>query len=324
MKNPMKSRIRNKHIKRSVDELIAQVSELKQALTGDGSLYPAQPAELALNLHKAIVGNWSAVAATWPLARTPNVDIAPDYETPIPSRDNIGRIQGKYNPCVVGTDGSEPDALNKSFISGGIEDMTVVMNISEVMGLPLTKDTVTLDWGVGCGRIARHIPDILKPNLFGADVDPVNIAYCKENMPFGDYTVLDPYSATPYDDDQFDLVYSHSVLTHLAEPDQNHWLQELSRITRGLMVLSVHGPYSVSTAEWSKNPYAVEHYMLQGIVDAPDPNPDIADVTDPEYYRDIGHTPQYIQNHWSKFVEVVEIIPKGFGHVHDAVVCRPK
>ena len=62
--------------------------------------------------------------------------------------------------------------------------------------------------------------------------------------------------------------------------------------------------------------------LRTGFVDAGVPNPDISDVVDKEYYRDVAHAPAYIKRDWSAILDVVEIIPGGFGNVHDAIVLR--
>lgn len=268
------------------------------------------------DLRSAIVANWRAARTDWPMTRRPSINLTKNADLPVPELTNQQRVQGKNNRIIT--------EESTQFVDSGIVDLTVVFNIAEVMGITFDEATRVFDWGVGCARMGRHMPPMLQENFTGADVDPINIEWSRANIPFGRYEVLDPYGPAPFEDNSFDFVYSHSVLTHLSEKDQDHWLRELSRITEGLMVLSVHGPYSNSNFQWAENPAAVYNFLNLGFVNSPLPNPDIADVTDPEYYRDVGHSPAYIREHWSQFVDVVEIIPRGFGTLHDAVVCRPK
>jgi hypothetical protein len=173
--------------------------------------------------------------------------------------------------------------------------------------------------------MARHLPANAKDKFTGVDVDTVNIAWCSQNMPFGRYEAILPGSALPAPDRHFDLIYSHSVFTHLSPAEQDRWLKELGRVSKGLIILSVHGLYSsFLIASWSRDPKYLAKWLKEGFVDAGVPNPDISDVVDKEYYRDVAHTPCYIKSHWSNLLEVVEIIPGGFGSIHDAIVLRSK
>jgi hypothetical protein len=172
--------------------------------------------------------------------------------------------------------------------------------------------------------MARHVPASLRAGLVGIDVDPVNIEWCKTNMPFGTYLCVDPYAQTVLPNQTFDLIYSHSVMTHLNEEDQFIWLKELSRISRGIIILSVHGMFSSAKFPWTENNEWLYAYLERGFQPGKHQNPDIADVTKPGYYTDVAVTAKYIRERWSSFVDVHEIISGGFGILHDAVVCSPR
>lgn len=265
--------------------------------------------------HRALLHNLEAMKANWPLNRTPTLDMPVNEDVPVPDVSNRRRIQGP-----AADEYPEPER----FIAGGFSDMRAVINIAEVFGAKLDDETVTMDWGVGCSRMARHLPKCLHDRLIGADVDPINIEWSREHMPFGRFEVLDPYGGFELADNSVDFIYSHSVLTHLREKDQDNWLRELNRVCRGLMVLSIHGMYSVAMSDWGHDGNLYTYWLEHGFNTAPTPLPDIADVTDKDYYTGVAQTPDYIRTHWAQFVEVVEIIPGGFGMQHDAVVCRPK
>lgn len=272
--------------------------------------------ENADRMNEALLANFRAIKNAWPQLREPSVDVAADWETPIPALANRVRVQGQ---------GARDDAEGNGFIPSGILDMRVVMNLAEVYGASLGAGTRTLDWGVGCARMSRHIPTVLRASFVGVDVDPVNIAWCRANVTFGEYVTIEPRAPTKFEDRSVDLIYSHSVLTHLAENDQDFWLNELARICRGLMVLSIHGVYAAGMfPTWQNDPELLRLWLMSGFLDAPNPHPDIADVVDHEYYRDVHHSPAYVRSHWAEFVDVIDIVPGGFGILHDAVICRPR
>lgn len=262
---------------------------------------------------EGLLKSFESIKARWPGMRVPYSSLIVDRSSPVPPILNRRRVQGQ---------GANDD--ENSFIDGGVFDLRCVLNIAEVHGMNFDPDSVVVDWGVGCARMSRHLPLDLRPRFIGLDVDPVNILWCRENMGFGEYHVIDPYGVTSLSDRSCDLIYSHSVMTHLSEADQNHWLAELNRISRGLIILSVHGLVSATVVDWTKDRALLDFWFDRGFVNSPEPNPDIADVTDPEYYRDVAHTPSYIQEIWNNYLEVVDIIPGGFGPIHDAVVCRSK
>ena len=64
------------------------------------------------------------------------------------------------------------------------------------------------------------------------------------------FEVNGPEPPLPYADDSFDLVYALSVLTHLPVETQRRWLEELARVAREWVLVSIHGePYRVRLTE---------------------------------------------------------------------------
>lgn len=103
-----------------------------------------------------------------------------------------------------------------------------------------------LDFGCGCGRIARHMPGA---HMTGIDIDAPSIAWCAKHLP-GEWRVIAPDPPTELTGNAFDLVYAVSVFTHLDEARQRAWIAELHRLLRdgGLLVVTTLGPELV----WSR------------------------------------------------------------------------
>jgi SAM-dependent methyltransferase len=101
-----------------------------------------------------------------------------------------------------------------------------------------------LDWGCGCGRIARHWVDLRNVELYGCDVAEDPVRWCQENLQFAQFAVSRHDPPLPYPDAFFDVVYAASVLTHLMLGSQFRWMQELWRVLRpgGIAMLTTHGP----------------------------------------------------------------------------------
>jgi SAM-dependent methyltransferase len=114
-------------------------------------------------------------------------------------------------------------------------------------GLEPTSDV--LDVGCGIGRIARPLAGFLTSGAYaGFDVNPMGIAWCRARYPRARFRfdVADLRNARyrpeggasaleyrfPYDDDSFDVAVMTSVVTHLLEPEAEHYLSETRRVLR--------------------------------------------------------------------------------------------
>jgi SAM-dependent methyltransferase len=99
-----------------------------------------------------------------------------------------------------------------------------------------------LDFGCGCGRLARQWADA-GLDLHGCDYNPELVAWCRENLPFMQARVNRLEPPSPYDADSFDLIYAISILTHLTEPVAHAWMREWARILKpgGALLFTTHG-----------------------------------------------------------------------------------
>jgi SAM-dependent methyltransferase len=114
-----------------------------------------------------------------------------------------------------------------------------------------------LDFGCGCGRVARFWAGLTKTRVCGTDYNPDLVAWCRDNLAFGEFSVNGLSGRLDYPDGRFDLVYSISVFTHLTEDLQRSWLDELIRVTApgGHLYITVLGTQhrpKMSDAEWKR------------------------------------------------------------------------
>jgi SAM-dependent methyltransferase len=100
-----------------------------------------------------------------------------------------------------------------------------------------------LDFGCGCGRIARHWAELVGPQVYGCDYNPALVRWCGENLPFMHVQRNNLAPPLSYANEQFDLVYALSVFTHLSERMQFEWIGELRRVIRpgGYVLFTTHG-----------------------------------------------------------------------------------
>jgi SAM-dependent methyltransferase len=128
------------------------------------------------------------------------------------------------------------------FLAGG---RAASDSIRDAVPEPLESMSSILDFGCGCGRVVRWWRE-LPADVHGSDFNATLVAWCRANLPFGTFAVNGPVPPLEYGDDAFDLVYAMSVLTHLPVDTQQCWLDELARVARKWVLVSVHGePYRV-------------------------------------------------------------------------------
>ena len=106
-----------------------------------------------------------------------------------------------------------------------------------------------LDFGCGCGRLLlamRRSQLFSECRLVGCDVDAEAIDWLRGAYPDLELAVNSFLPPLPFEDEEFDVVVSYSVFTHLDEQAQFAWLRELRRVLSpgGIALLTVQGPRS--------------------------------------------------------------------------------
>ena len=141
----------------------------------------------------------------------------PALHADIPDADRRFRVIGDRDPVGF-------------LVSGATDYHRLDRALSAVAGRGLADSTRVLDWGVGCGRVARHFPAQNAPALTGCDIDGDNVDWCSCHLP-GRFVVSSLTQPLPFRDGAFDVVYGISVFTHFREAMQLAWLAELARVS---------------------------------------------------------------------------------------------
>jgi predicted RNA methylase len=178
-----------------------------------------------------------------------------------------------------------------------------------------------LDWGCGCGRLARFFVDGY--DYHGIDIDREAIAWCRQAIPQGKFEVQSLRAETGFQSGFFDIVIGNSIFTHLREADQFAWLAELQRIAKpdGIVAVSVNCATSLFNA--GNKPAIASALKQRGFCDT-GPEPILKGVTaDDNYYRNIYHTHDYIRETWSRYFSIEKIVPGFAGNMQDLVLMRP-
>lgn len=172
-------------------------------------------------------------------------------------------------------------------------------------GASLVDRTSILDFGCGCGRIARHLPAHTNAAIHGVDYNKKLIGWCRENLR-GTYSRNKLIPPVQIQDCTFDLVYAVSVFTHLRERTQFLWLEELKRITMpgGYVIITFHDetylPHlkdTVTTAGF--------HIMN--------------DAIEGSNFISAYQSLAYVRREYGRFFDVLEVVPSG-SRLHQAAV----
>jgi len=212
----------------------------------------------------------------------------------------------------------------ESFLKGGREISQDLESSLLKIGRKIESFENILEFGCGSGRIVLMLEDKLrKCNFFGTDIDEEAITWCRKNFDFGNFDVNKTVPPLKYQYDMFDLVWAHSVFTHLDEEQQFEWLNELKRITKpkGIVVISVHGPYAWSVRrrpkgsekeleeELGKNGFVFLHRESFKRISS-------------FQFQSAYHTKEYIKKEFSKYFQVIDHIPRGMGGRLDMIILQ--
>ena len=229
----------------------------------------------------------------------------------MPAQANITRVAGHIS--------------NESFAFTGATWFVKLGRLAQRLVGPDFGGGRILDWGCGCGRILRFFPAELAHRVHGADIDSVNIDWCRRHYD-GPFELIASSPPMPYGDGAFTLVYGHSVFTHLGEDDQFRWLSELARVlaSGGYLLVTVLAELSWFARFFPdrRTPEGVAEYVSRGFFD--DGWLDVGvDADSIGSYRSVSHTEDYIRDRWSRHFEIVDVV-SGFADLQTLVVMRKR
>lgn len=207
-----------------------------------------------------------------------------------------------------------------------------VRNLNAVLGVvekTLADFGRILDWGCGCGRILLHLKAVgERCELHGVDIDELAVAWARQHIPWARCRPCQGLPPLDFPDAYFDLVYNHSVLTHLDESYQDAWLAELRRVVKpgGLVALSVSGehPFSQLEANWraaGADPAPLRKRLRTG------GHVYIKDDSwtggpFPDFYHSAFHAPWYVFEHWRQYFDIRAYVVRGALDYQDLVLMR--
>ena len=201
------------------------------------------------------------------------------------------------------------------FFESGNRSVADIEAVLAIARRELSSFTSILDFGCGCGRILLWLIDVAKTaSIHGVDIDAQAVQWAQHHIPFATIQQNRPEPPLDYEDGFFDLVYNHSVFSHIDEDLQDQWLSELRRVTRpgGWLVLSVHGEHAFAEFERrAQDPNGTIRRRLQNYGMAYLREDGFTGGPFPDFYHTSFHAPWYIFEHWSRWFRIRGYIPRG-------------
>lgn len=229
------------------------------------------------------------------------------------------------------------------YYHGGLRSYLPIAVLAGHHGIDLRRPLNVLDFGCGVGRQLLHFArDYPLPTYFACDVHPEYVQFIHRAFP---QIVVHASGFAPplhYSHDQFDMVYSVSVFSHLHPDDHVPWLKELSRVVKpsGYAFLTIEGATAVrrrmATKVWEEDPdVAVAALERDGVrykeyddlawhkahEGAPFVGAKYAGVEGS--YGNTAMSPRYVREHWTGTgFEVAGVVEGVIDRRQDVVVLR--
>lgn len=202
------------------------------------------------------------------------------------------------------------------FLNSGAVAAQVLHEVLLRNGAVLEQLGAILDFGCGVGRVIRHLSGAQGPRLYGTDYNATLVSWCKAHLPFAQFSRNSLEQGLEYASDSFDFIYALSIFTHLTEPLQTFWVDELARVLRpgGHLLLTVHGESYLPEL-----PPADQAAFRRGEL--------VVQRSDRSGSNDCAafHPPAYVRQRLARRLSVVDFLPEGArGNPHQDIYLLKK
>jgi SAM-dependent methyltransferase len=173
-------------------------------------------------------------------------------------------------------------------------------------GGALDNQGAVLDFGCGSGRLLGGMNFGQAP-VTGCDVGAPVAAFSKEFYPNFRVVRTDLMPPLPFKENEFGLVYSFSVFSHLTEEVEKAWLEELHRVGSDgcLYLITVQGEWMIEATLEGHEQADIRRTGF-GFKKVHGKRNDELDF--PEYYESSYHTKQYVYDNWSKWFDIIDMV----------------
>jgi SAM-dependent methyltransferase len=226
-----------------------------------------------------------------------------------------------------------------AWVEGGAHHADDLEAALSVVGHSFSDFEAILDFGCGSGRVLRHVMGRGGPETryAGSDVDAEAVAWADTNLPEAIWRVNPYRPPLPFEEGEFDLVYSISIYTHFSEDLQLAWIAEMARVLRpgGIALLSVHGCHafaectsgrlvsnspSCARRVMSHHSLAEERFVYEPYEIGAWNQHDFPGIDDT--FGMAFHSRAYLEERWTEDFELLEVLPTRIGGWQDLPVLR--
>jgi SAM-dependent methyltransferase len=219
--------------------------------------------------------------------------------------------------------------------------------LSKASPKPLSEYDSILDFGCGCGRLARMFKGYMG-HLAGCDIDRRLVTWCSKRLKYMDVKLSSVKPPIPFNDNKFEAIISISIFSHLTESSQDQFLQELNRVCRpgGKLFLTIHGKRALERAvseprikemlwvdedlfQSAIKKFADGQYgfiLQQGHLTTTGANKlSEKEILSEPYDYGIAFIPEtYLHNHWTQWFNIIDYRVGAIHDFQDIVVLEPK
>lgn len=182
------------------------------------------------------------------------------------------------------------------------------------------------DFGGSTGRVFRNFHFQGKWDVWSSDMKQSSVEWNLQNFPSAIKVFQGLYQPhLPIDDKTFDLVIAMSVFTHIDETETN-WLLELRRILKpnGLALITIHNEDTWADMGAELRASLERHSPeLASLRRMPNGKHVSNFRMDDPYRCNTFHSNDYIHRQWSRYFDVVEILPRASDAQTIVVLRRP-
>ena len=166
----------------------------------------------------------------------PDAIVATEWP-PLPPPELIRRIN------------SAEKAEPRVFLRSGASDLLAIVEaiadaVTQSGDTSFPARPAIMELGCGLGRLLRHAPPSALAHVVGTDINTTLLDWCRRHLPDVEYHhhgLVPPIASLP--EMSFDIIYAHSVFTHIPLERQVAWFEEMRRLLRpgGLLAATFLG-----------------------------------------------------------------------------------
>jgi SAM-dependent methyltransferase len=232
-------------------------------------------------------------------------------------RDGEGRAEDglPMPPARLRVQAGPRHADARFFLRSGRDHAALIRDLLAEAGRSVESLDALLDWGCGCGRVLRHWSHLPRTGIYGCDINPRMVGWCRENLPFAQVESNDVAPPLSYGEASFDLVYAFSVITHLPVELQHAWMHECKRVLKpgGHLLITTLGAYYLTRDRLSA---AERQRFLDGDVVV------LYEGSPGTSLCSAYHPPEYVQHRLAADFELVAFRPAADEGRHDIHLLR--